>query len=279
MNGTDEQFDAIIQLIKEKTGINARSSHRDGIKKYIEKRISSLGISMQSFLSKLTTSESEFSGLINESTVNETYFFREEKQFALLRNQIFPEWARTSGKTPIPMWSAACAGGEEAYSLALLARSCFLAPSVTASDINTNVLARCAAGVYKPSSIRTSDGVLFQHLLAPYKKADGSLIFSRDIKSFVKTERINLAEIHTARFDPILPKRQHIVFLRNVFIYFDPPLRARILRAITEKCLGDGGYLFVSTSEIAQIDESITPAALEKRSDGDVFYFHKKTGR
>ena len=61
------------------------------------------------------------------------------------------------------------------------------------------------------------------------------------------------------------------------YIYFSIELRKRILQIITEKCLAEDGYLFVSMNEIAQLDSSVVPESLEKISDGSVFYFHKKS--
>ena len=272
----DEQLEPVMELIRSRTGICARGGHRDGIRKYIERRLDALNLSMQTYSARLMTNEREFSLLVNESTVNETYFFREEKQFAFIRDRVFPAWISERAGEPMRIWSAACAGGEEAYSLALLAKSCWIKSVVTASDINTDMLEKCGAGVYRPSSQRTGDGILFQHLLAPYRRSDGSVAFSDEIRSRVETRRINLAELDSPRARAAAPKGQNIVLLRNVFIYFEPQLRARILRAIAETCLADGGFLLVSMSEIAQIDSSSLPPGLERLMDGDVFYFHKK---
>ena len=55
-------------------------------------------------------------------------------------------------------------------------------------------------------------------------------------------------------------------------------LRKEILKTIADKCLVEDGYLFVSMNEIAQLDSSIVPECLERVSDGNIFYFHKKAG-
>ena len=117
----------------------------------------------------------------------------------------------------------------------------------------------------------------FLPLLGPYKQADGSYRFDTDTRSLVTTTYLNLARLDTPLMAAIMPKNQHIVFVRNVFIYFDRAVRERILSVIAEKSLREGGYLFVSTNEVAQIDGSLMPPCLEKINDGDVFYFHKKT--
>ena len=77
--------------------------------------------------------------------------------------------------------------------------------------------------------------------------------------------------------ESLLPKNQNIVFLRNVFIYFSQNLRLKILNSIAEKCLADGGVLFVSMNETAQINFNEISPLLEKVMDGSIFYFKKKS--
>ena len=126
------------------------------------------------------------------------------------------------------------------------------------------------------SSVRESDGGSFLSLLAPFRAYDGSVVFDADTRAMITTRKLNLAELDSPLVAAALPREQNIVFLRNVFIYFAPELRARILRTVAEQCMAAGGYLFVSMSEIAQIDSTLMPPCLEKIVDGTVFYFHKK---
>ncbi len=273
---TQEELDSLIALLTQYTGIIPRSSHLEGIKNYIEKKLNEKCISVPEYKTKLIADKGLFSELINESTVNETYFFREEKQFLLLRDRIFPMWKATAGSMPVKIWSAACSYGEEAYSLALLAKNCGVNAMITASDINSQVLEHCKAGVFKDSSIRSVDGSSFKNLLLPYK-TDGKIQFDPEIKSCITTKEINLSKIDEIQTGALLPKNQNIVFLRNVFIYFSQNLRLKILNIIAEKCLADGGLLFVSMNETAQINFSEISPLLEKVMDGSIFYFKKKS--
>ncbi|MBO7420680.1 MAG: hypothetical protein J6U06_06135 [Spirochaetaceae bacterium] len=273
---TQEELDSLIALLTQYTGIIPRSSHLEGIKNYIEKKLNEKCISVPEYKTKLIADKGLFSELINESTVNETYFFREEKQFLLLRDRIFPMWKATAGSMPVKIWSAACSYGEEAYSLALLAKNCGVNAMITASDINSQVLENCKAGVFKDSSIRSVDGSSFKNLLLPYKK-DGKIQFDLEIKSCITTKEINLSKIDDMQTEAQLPRNQNIVFLRNVFIYFSQNLRLKILNIIAEKCLADGGVLFVSMNETAQINFSEISPLLEKVMDGSIFYFKKKS--
>ncbi|MBR4322060.1 CheR family methyltransferase [Treponema sp.] len=273
---TQEEFESFLTILKNRTGIVPRASHRDGIKAYIEKKMAEKKLSVITFKNELLVNEGLFTELVNESTVNETYFFREERQFALLRDKIFPSWKKDFAPARIKIWSAACSYGEEAYSLALLAKAAGLNASVLASDINSIVLNHCKKGIFSGSSIRPVDGLAFQDLLLPYRKDDMSIEFDEQIKACIKTQKINLSTMDLPETSLFLPKNQNIIFLRNVFIYFNPELRAKILHTIAEKCLADGGLLFVSMSEIAQLGRELVPPSLEKVVDGSVFYFRKK---
>lgn len=276
---TQEETDYFISLLTMGTGIIPRSSHRAGIQTYIEKKIAEKNISVSEFKLNLQSDKNLFTEFINESTVNETYFFREEKQFALLKERYFPMWKAMFPSVPIKIWSAACSYGEEAYSLAVLAKVCGIKAFVTASDINSEVLDHCNKGVFWESSIRSVDGFSFKNLLLPYKTNEGKIVFPDEIKSCIQTRKINLSKIDTPLGDANLPKNQNIIFIRNVFIYFSQELRIRILNSIIDKCLAEGGILFVSMSEIAQFDSNMLPPSLEKVMDGNIFYFKKKQGR
>ncbi|MCR4735111.1 MAG: hypothetical protein K5829_08925 [Treponema sp.] len=267
------EFSKIIDLITQATGIIPRDSHKTGIKNYINKRLEELKDENEkfefSYFKYLLTNNDELFALINNATVNETYFFREEAQFLLLQNKIFPEIKLKKGGE-INIWSAAASSGEEIYSLYLLATLMGLKANCTASDINTHVLEICEKGNYKKNSIRSVDGAAFHKLLQPYKTEDECFQLPEEI-----TNKINRKQINLSKFKDF-PVNQDIIFIRNVFIYFSLDMRKKILQKLVNECLADGGYLFVSMNEVASVDATIVPKELEKIVDGKIFYFHKK---
>ena len=272
---TDDILDSFISILTTLTGILPRASHRDGIRFFIEKKVSENNYTVEEYRRLLFTDKDLIAEFVNECTVNETYFFREEKQFALLKEKLFPQWRLKNPGQEIRMWSAACSYGEEAYSLAVMALTCGLNPTVTASDINSEVLEHCKSGVFLSTSLRSVDGVSYQNLVLPYRREDRKVAFPDNIKKHITTMQMNLSELDSPKYALLLPKNQNIIFIRNVFIYFSLELRKHILQTIADKCLADDGYLFVSMNEIAQLDSSIVPKSLKKISDGSVFYFHK----
>ena len=187
-----------------------------------------------------------------------------------LKNKIFPELRMSLRGSPIRMWSAAASSGEEIYSLYLLASSMGLKTECVASDINTAVLKKCETGEYNANSLRSVDGSAFRHLIAPYLKDGSAVAFPPDISAKIERRQINLA-----KREAIFPKNMHVIFVRNVFVYFTIEMRTAILQKIADESLADGGYLFVSRSETATIDRAMLPKNLKKCSDGSIFYFQK----
>lgn len=261
-------LDNIFSIISEKTGIKFRETHRLGILRYIEKRIEELKISFEEYLQLIKNNDQEILALINASTVNETYFFREENQFELVKKIISP-------KNKVDVWSAACSSGEEIYSLKLLCDSVKKDSSFFASDINTDKLQILKNGTYnKKQTTREIDGKAFHNLLTPYL-SDEKICFPPAIKNSITSQRINLVDVESYKI--IGEKKFDIVFLRNVFIYFSLEQRYKILNNIAKNYLKDDGYIFVSLSETAQLEEKNLQFNLEKICINNVFVFHKKT--
>ncbi|MCR4733823.1 MAG: hypothetical protein K5829_02310 [Treponema sp.] len=293
---TESEFEHIIQMITLNTGIVPKNSHRDSIRRYLEEELCQEIVDDDSFKfdEYIVENPKEIENLVNKVTVNETYFFREENQFKLLKEKIFPELRIISGGN-VNIWSAACSSGEEIYSLALLAESCFLSANFIASDINTAMLEKCKNGIYGKNSIRSVDGAFFHDLL-PQANEEGKILMKDSLKNKIDIRILNLSKLvkkeilktnnsilHPNIYDNLIPytdydfpKKQHLVFIRNVFIYFDRETKAEILKSIVDNCMADGAYLFVSTNEIASFDSEIVPPNLKKCSDGNVYYFHKE---
>ncbi len=275
------ELEDFISLLTEHTGIIPLATHKNSIVSYIVKKTQDISKETgivdgkklcNMFYNQLVSSKTEFNNFVNESTVNETYFFREEAQFDFLRDRIFPSWRLQNPGKNIRIWSAACSTGEEIYSLALLARYCHLTPVLTASDIDTNVLNVCSGGVYSKAKVdRRVDGLSYHSLIEPYFKGE-EVIFPKEIKDLISVKALNLKELVQS---PFVPVEQDVIFLRNVFIYFSSEMKRAVLKAIADKCLKKNGLLFVSINEVASISGDIVPKNLIKENVGMVFYLRK----
>ena len=263
-DAADSNFDRVLAYILERTGIRLPETKHRAVREYL----AGLGdeVDYKGFRRHVEGNGSQ--GFMDAVTINETYFFREQKHFALLQIELFPR--RKKGDAPLHIWSAACSTGEEALSLAALAESLYghEGARVYASDISPQVLAHFRAGRYGALSLR-EDGKSFHQLLDRHIMRTGDDITIRpEFLSRIEISRVNLAD---ARY-PEIPDSLDLVFLRNVLMYMPLETRQRILGFVSEK-LAEGGYLFVSSSEIPHLAHP--ELALEER-DG-CFLFRKKS--
>ena len=143
----------VIELVKSKilsfSGIYVAQSQYQTLYDYIEKQAAARGISPKDFVQSLTPHTPDFDAVINLVTVNETYFFREEKQFDFLKNEVFPKFM---GKN-LTIWTCCCSTGEEPISLMALALSMNVKLTIYASDIDDDALAALHRGRYSAFSL------------------------------------------------------------------------------------------------------------------------------
>lgn len=265
----EELFSILNEKIQTHSGLSVVNIQRPVIEKYLKKEAKTKGITLENYIDALEPATPDFNNLINQITVNETFFFREEAQFEVLRKKIFPKYMGSK----MSIWSAACSTGEEAVSLLALALSCNIDATVYASDIDENVLEKLKSGKFSLFSLRR-DGSEFRNLLEPYSKISGDqLVFNKDFINRIKTFRFNLS----GENQPPFSEQIDLIFLRNVFIYFDKETRCSVTEKMTS-FLKDDGYLFFSMNEIASIDSSIYPKELTKVSSNSVYYFVKGKG-
>lgn len=263
---TEELFNKVNKKIFDFSGIIVSTVQKKNLCLLVEKLAASKETKLEAYIENLSYGSSDFSEIINSITVNETYFFREQRVFELLRKEIFP---RFSGKK-MNIWSSACSTGEEPISLLAMALTFNIDATVYASDIDENVLNHLKNGIYSNYSFR-GDGRDFLPLLDPYcEKGDRIYTFNKDFINRIKVFNYNLTQPETMPFY----EKMDLIFLRNVFIYFDNPTRKKVAESISTK-LNNEGCLFFSLSEIANIDEAIVPESLYKKNVNGVYYYVK----
>jgi chemotaxis protein methyltransferase CheR len=184
--------------------------------------------------------------LIDEVTVNETFFFRQRRELDAIDWHGLRDTARADGRDTVRVWVAACASGEEAYTLAMLASEAFApAPppiSIVATDISSQVLARARRGRYGRRALKA----LAPELRARYFDAavDGIEVGER-LRQLVEFRRHNLVQ------DP-LPDGDGALFdliaCRNVLIYFDPDTVGHVI-GLLESGLAPGGTLLLGAAD------------------------------
>lgn len=185
----------------------------------------------------------EWRRLMDAFSVQETYFWREVDQIRLLVDQVVPDWFRQQ-TGPLRIWSAACATGEEPYTIAMaLAESGWGSHpiEIVASDASEHALTKAKAAVYRERSFRA----LPADLRARYFEAvpDGFQLRG-EITRKVSFRWANLVD--AATYDDL--GHFPVIFCRNVFIYFSPTAIRRVVDAFADR-MPPEGHLFVGASE------------------------------
>jgi len=246
----DELFDKFARLIYEKTGLHYELNKKYYVQKRLEKRAESLemdNLNEYYMMLRFADDESELEMLVNELTVNETYFFRDFPQLRNFAEDVLPVFMREKGdRKKIKIWSAACSTGEEPYTLSIILLEMLDEPEeweiqILASDINTEVLQKARAGLYEGRSVRD---VPPEYLEKYFTKRDDKYLINLNVKKPVSFRRINLAD----RNEMSSVSGCDFIFCRNCLIYFDDESRKSVLSNFYES-LNPGGFIFLGHSE------------------------------
>ncbi len=234
-------------LVHERTGIYFEPDRFDTLVEKLESRALARGC--QSYLDYYyilkygDDNAEEWRRVMDAFSVQETYFWRELDQIRALVDEIVPAWFKRT-HAPLRIWSAACATGEEPYSIVMALNEAGWGAhpiQVYGSDASEAALEKARGAVYRERSFRALPVDLRRKYFHPV--ANGSEL-SRDIASRVRFHQANLvspaaiAELANA----------HVIFCRNVFIYFSVPAIARVAASFAARMQADG-HLFIGASE------------------------------
>lgn len=238
----------------------------------LRRRLDRVPCSGSGYLERLEArpGRAELQALAQELTVCETYFFRHNDQFRALAEVALPErmCVRAQDRN-LNLLSAGCASGEEAYSLAIVAREAIAEPSwnisIHAVDLNPLALQKAARGRYSPWALRDAPPGARQKW---FRCDNRELVLDDSIRGAVRFDAGNLAAD-----DPQLwqPAAYDVIFCRNVLMYFAPDqMRAAVARMASS--LAPGGYLFLGHAETLR---GISDDFHLCRSH-DTFYYQRK---
>ncbi len=184
----------------------------------------------------------ELRALARELTVGETYFFRHAEQFHAFADVALP--ARLAARGRIRVLSAGCASGEEAYTLAMIARDRVADPrtvAIHAVDVNPAALELAARGRYSRWSLRATPPEL-EHR---WFRTDGrAVVVDESVRGAVAFAEANLA----TDGELWAPQRWDVIFCRNVLMYFTEARSQEVIARIVGS-LAPGGYLFLGHAE------------------------------
>lgn len=262
---TEEEFLRICRFLKSRYGIDM-SRKKEIMQGKLENYIRIKGFG--SYHEYMNSVETDYTGtlereLVDLMTTNHTFFMREFEHFDYLRKVVLPELKQKEDKTKdLCIWCGAASTGQEPYMLAMLLKDYFglehqlWDTKVLATDISTQVLRQAMEGRYTAEQIDVLPDAWKRRFL---HSTDHGEIFevTKEIKEEVLFRQFNLMDVFPFK------RKMHIVFLRNVMIYFDKNTKNELLQKVYH-IMEPGGYLFIGRTET--IDRESVPFELVQPS-------------
>jgi two-component system CheB/CheR fusion protein len=244
---SDPGFEALLEFLKRARGFDFTGYKRASLERRFRRRMDAVGCSSHGdYLDFLEVHPEEFEELFNTLLINVTSFFRDPAAWTVLRETVLPELLehREDG-VPVRVWSAGCASGQEAYSVAM-ALAELLGPGeyrervkIYGTDIDEEALSYARTAVYTAKEL---EGVPEELREKYFDRADTRFAFRADLRRTVIFGRNNLLQDA-----PI--SRLDLLLCRNTLMYFTAETQARILRHF-HFALGPKGSLMLGKSEM-----------------------------
>lgn len=266
MISDDRAFLLLKRRICADRGLDCEQYKENYLKRRIAVRLRASGAGGYfDYLNTLKKDPDEYTKLLNELTVNVTQFFRDSDVCGKLREVVIPAIAEAKEalhSRTLRVWSAGCSSGEEPYSIAILANEALGSEAarwnvrVVGSDYDDKSLAIARSGAYRglklPPEIDAE-----RYFVIKESKAGLEYKVRGEIRARVRFEKANLLEYGARRhFD--------LVLCRNVLIYFEREVQAKIITTLVGSILGEG-YLVLGKSEttgreVSKVLEQVFPA-------------------
>lgn len=245
---SDKELMALAQKIERERNFDCSQFRPSYLRRRVMTRLRASGArDVFRYMHLLDVDEEEWARLIAALTVNVTGFFRDPSMWECLRTKVVPrlfEQKRARRQSYVRVWSAGCATGQEAYSLAMLfsdlaeERGEQARVRITATDYDAECLAKARAGLYAPGELGGLTGAQRVRHMRP---VPGGMEVKPHVRAMVRFLQLDL-------FGATGQKMMDMVLCRNVLMYFTPPQQVQVLRKFKES-LNSGGYLVLGKSE------------------------------
>jgi two-component system, chemotaxis family, CheB/CheR fusion protein len=262
-NGEDRVFEALLDYLRRSRGFDFTGYKRPSLKRRVTKQMQTHQIeSFGDYLDYLEVHPEEFEALFNTILINVTGFFRDATAWQHLQQQILPQIVQSKSEAaPIRVWSAGCASGEEAYTIAIVLaellgidrfRQCV---KIYATDVDEEALTQARYAMYPAKALETMPEELRRRYFEP-NGVDFS--FRADLRRAVIFGRHDLVQDA-----PI--SRLDLLVCRNALMYFNAETQARIL-ARFHFALQEPGALFLGKAEMLLTHTNLfIPMSLQHR--------------
>lgn len=251
---TDETFFRFSQFIQNELGIKMPPAKKTMLQARLQKRLWKLDIDSfheyYDYVFSPAGREDELPHMVDVVTTNKTDFFREPNHFDFLVERVLPELLKEQGSEKrVTIWCAGCSTGAEPYSLAMVLHDYAEHVQdfqffILGTDISTRVLEKAKLGIYDEETVEPVPDEFRRKYLLKSKGKDQKLVrVSPEIRGRVRFRQLNLV-----KNDFGLRETMHIVFCRNVIIYFNRETQEQVINRLYHH-LNPGGYLFTGHSE------------------------------
>lgn len=245
----------IAPLVKELTGIVI-----DNSKKYlVETRLGPLVekngcTSYAQLYRKVKDGDTALrEAFIDAMSINETSFFRDKKPFDLIKHKLVPDLLEESALHPISIWSAACATGQECYSIAMALKDILFDFSkynvkILGTDISEDAIRTASRGEY--SSFEIKRGLLPSQVAKYFSPGEpGRFRISDELRSIIQFRKANLFEHH------MIARSFDIILCRNIAIYFGRSDRVRLFDMLAGRLKPHGALIIGSTETLSGVND------------------------
>ncbi|HEY7092868.1 MAG TPA: CheR family methyltransferase [Ktedonobacterales bacterium] len=255
----NRSLQALLDDVREHNGIDFSHYKRPTIERRLQRRFYATGqTNVRDYLHYLRRHPEEYDRLVSTFLIKVTEFFRDDDLFTALRKQVLPDLIAQARKhgNELRMWSAGCATGEEAYSLAILAAEALgnelerFNVQIFATDLDEDAVAFARRGVYPRASVANLPADLLDRY---FVKLDGTYQVTKLLRRQI------IFGQHDLGHRPPFP-HMDLVVCRNVLIYFTAELQRRALQLFSF-ALRNGGYLALGKAEtIKPVETAFAPA-------------------
>ncbi|HEV7174664.1 MAG TPA: CheR family methyltransferase [Solirubrobacteraceae bacterium] len=240
-------LDGLLEFVNQTRGFDFTGYKRSSIQRRVAKRMAEVGVEgYDEYIDRLELHPDEFVELFNTVLINVTAFFRDPPAWEYLASSVLPDLIGSRpNDSPIRVWSAGCASGEEAYTLAMvLARvlgdQAFLdRVKIYATDVDDEALEQARHGAFAPRQIEDVPGDALERF---FERTDQRYVFRKDLRRCVIFGRNDLVQDA-----PI--SRIDLLVCRNTLMYFTAETQSRVLRRF-HFALDNDGVLMLGKSEM-----------------------------
>ncbi len=264
MTWSDPGFEAVAELLARRTGLAFGPTRQMSAEAGVRRAMRRAGVAdLERYAERLAGDPAALDDLVVELTVGETYFFRQPEHFDFVRREVLPDlWRRHGPDAAVRAWSAGCASGEEAYSLAIVLTEAAAGPRthLLATDISRAALAKARRAVFGAWSLRGEGAAAARPYLIPLtptplppgergrgEGGEGRFVLNDAVRRRVHIEYLNLAlDVYPSLATDAWG--MHVIFCRNVLIYFNAETIEAVARRLYDS-LAPGGWLFTAASD------------------------------